>query len=111
MTGIENLDPATLLHLARLGAAFASQHRGRRPGFLHRTLQDVVAGRRLTFDALLAELEIAAARRELYGAQVSPVEKVDRIWRLLTYHDPKRGRVQATFGTVRNHLTTIRKGV
>ena len=73
------MDPAALLHLARLGAKFAAQHRGRRPGFLHRTLRDVVGGRRLTFDALLAELEIAAAKRELHGAHASPFEKVDRI--------------------------------
>lgn len=109
MTGLENLDPAELLHLARIGAAFKAQHRGRRPGFLFRELQSLVSGRRLTFDALLAELELAAARREMYGAYASPFEKVDRIWHLVTLHHPRKGRQQIAFATIRNHLTKIRK--
>ena len=107
MTGLESLPLPELLHLARLGAKFAEQHRGRRPGFLHRELVRVAAGRRLTFDELLCELELDAARRALYGA--GPFEKIDRVWGLVTLHDPRKGRRQVAFGTVRNLLTKIRK--
>ena len=109
MTGLESLPLPELLHLAALGARFKAQHVGRRPGFLFRELQSLVAGRRLGFEALLCELELAAARRELHGAHASPFEKVDRIWQVAVYHHPRHGRRQVAFGTVRNLLSKIRK--
>jgi len=109
MTGLESLPLPELLRLARIGQKFREQQRGRRPGFLFRELQSLVAGRRLGFEALLHELELAAARRELHGEQASPFEKVDRIWQVAVYHHPRHGRRQVAFGTVRNLLSKIRK--
>jgi hypothetical protein len=59
----------------------------------------------------LYELELEAARRELAGEKASPIEKVDRIWEVLTYHDPKKGRMQMPFGTLRNQLTQAKKQI
>ena len=109
VTDLEGLPLPELLHLAALGARFKAQHVGRRPGYLHNELRALVAGRRLGFEALLHELELAAARRELHGEQASPFEKVDRIWQVAVYHHHRHGRRQVAFGTVRNLLSKIRK--
>lgn len=101
-----------LLGLVRIGLAFRSQHRGRRPGFAAQLV--CAAAARIpqppTFAALLEELESMAVRRAMYRAYAdNPVEKVDRIWGLVTIHDPKQGRVQVAFKTLQNHLTNCRK--
>ena len=100
-----------LLGLARLGMCFKAQHIGRRPGRLSRLVLDCArrTGPPYTFVRLLDELSLEAARRELNGERASPVEKVDRIWELVTIHLPKQGRVQVPFATVRNHLTKSKK--
>lgn len=103
-------DRDLLLGLVRMGLVFQSQHRGRRPGYLHNYL--LVLSRKiqpLTFDSLLRELAFEARRRDLLGEHVSPVEKIDREFELLTYHDPKHGRVQLTFDTLRGKLTKVKK--
>ena len=92
-----------LVRLVRVGAKFAEQHRGRRPGFLRRYVGELV--RRLetrTFAALLVELELDAVRRDVRGERASPIERVDRSFEVLTYHDPKHGRRQVTFKRIRN---------
>ena len=92
-----------LLGLVRIGAAFRSQHRGRRPGFLRNYVAQLVPRLpRPTFEGLLGELELAAMRRDLLGVEASPIERVDREWQVVTYHDPRHGRRQVTFKTVRN---------
>jgi len=107
MTGLDSLDPAELLELAALGAKFREQHRGRRPGALHREIERIARGRRLSFAELLERLETQAARRELYGADASCVEGVDRIWSEVIYHDGRRRQV--TFARVRNCLSKINR--
>lgn len=102
---------AEILTLIRLGEAFRAQHAGKRPGPLAHLVLDCArrGGPPYTFARLLDELELAAARRELHGEAASPVEKVDRVWQLLTVHLPKRSRVQVPFGTIKNHLSAARK--
>lgn len=96
--------------LVRMGIAFKQNHIGRRHGYFFNYLVNL-AGKintTLTFDCLLTELSFEARRRELLGETVSPIEKVDREWELLTYHDPKRGRQQMPFATLRNKLSQVK---
>jgi hypothetical protein len=96
-----------LMGLIRLGQKVAAQWVGRRTG----TLAHVVlrcaqrGGPPYTFKQLLYELEYEAVIRSQDGERASPIEKVDRHWQLVTYHDPKLGRQQRPFATVRNKLT------
>lgn len=96
------------LALIRLGLSFQKHHRvGKRPGPLKAYLLKVT-GRiesPITFEKLLEELELEAVRRDMHGTTASPVEKVDRIWEIITYHHPRAGRQQLTFKTIRNHFT------
>jgi hypothetical protein len=97
-----------LLTLVRLGLSFQKQQRiGKRPGFLKDYLLSLLAKMEgpLTFDRLLQELELEAARRDMYGENESPIEKVDRIWSLLTYHHPRTGRQQLSFKSIQNKLS------
>lgn len=100
-----------LLELIRLGVKFKAQQVGKRPDFLTRYIASLT--RKLkpqtTFAALLDELEREAARREIHGEHASPVEKVNRVFELVTFHHPKRGRVQVPFKTFQNKLTGARK--
>ncbi len=99
-----------LARLVAIGRRFDTRRpRGR--GFLARHLAALVAGIAgpVSFERLLEELELEAARRNLRGAEASPIEKVDRCWELVTYHDPKRGRRQIPFATLRNKLTACKK--
>lgn len=98
----------------RLGVKFRrQQHAGRRPGFLHRYIASLAARIKppVTFERLLEELELEAARRNLDadGEALPPVEIVNRVWELATYHHPKRGRLQVAFGSLRNYLTAAKK--
>lgn len=99
-----------VLTLIRLGAKFKSQQCGKRPGVLARLVLDCArrAGPPYSFAQLLDELEREAARRELHGERASPIEKVDRIWQLVTIHVKQR-RVQKPFKTFQNKLTVARK--
>lgn len=97
-----------LLVLVRLGLSFQKHHRvGKRPRPLKAYLLKVTSriDTPLTFDRLLEELELEAVRRDMYGTAASPVEKVDRVFELVTYHHPRAGRQQLTFKTLRNKLT------
>ncbi|MDO8272795.1 MAG: hypothetical protein Q7U82_12915 [Gammaproteobacteria bacterium] len=100
-----------ILSLIRLGVKFQGQHTGRKPGTISRLvlLSAEKIGPPYSFNLLIAELERSAARRELNGVSASPVEKVDRIWELVTIHDTKNGRYQVPFSTLRNHLTNAKK--
>jgi hypothetical protein len=97
----------------RLGMKFRQQHSGRRPGFLHHYIADLVARIEspATFKQLIDEIETAAARRNLaaLGEALPPIETVNHVWGLVTYHHPRRGRLQVTFGTLRNYLTVAKK--
>ncbi|SFU77742.1 hypothetical protein [Nitrosospira multiformis] len=110
---LEELLPASperdeVLSVVRLGLSFQQQQRiGKRPGFLKGYLLKLlptIEGA-VTFDRLLAELELEAARREMYGTEASPIEKVDRVWQIVTYHHPKTGRQQLTFKSIMNKLS------
>lgn len=100
-----------LLGLVRIGIKFKQQHAGKRPGCLAHLVLDCArrGGPPYSFEQLLDELELEAARRELDGEGASPVEKIDRVWQLATVHTPARGRVQVPFATLRNHLTYAKK--
>ena len=97
-----------LLALVRLGLSFQKQQRiGKRPGFLKDyflKLLSAIEGP-VTFDRLLQELELEAARRAMYGEEESPIEKVDRVWEIITYHHPRTGRQQLAFKSIRNKLS------
>jgi hypothetical protein len=110
---LEELLPASperdeVLSVVRLGLSFQQQQRtGKRPGFLKGYLLKLlptIEGA-VTFDRLLAELELEAARREMYETEASPIEKVDRVWQIVTYHHPKTGRQQLTFKSIMNKLS------
>lgn len=100
-----------MLALVRLGVKFKQQHRGRRRGHLHAYISGVIFATKApaTFEALLDALELAAARRALRGEAASSIEKVDRVWDQVTFHDPRAGRKQITFGRLRNIFTAVRK--
>ena len=100
-----------VLDIVRLGLKFRGQHTGRRPGPIARLVRDCASrsGPPYTFDKLLEEIEIEAARRALHGERASMVERVDRVWQLATIHLSRRGPVQVSFGTLRNHLTRAKK--
>ena len=69
----------------------------------------IAASSNPTFSNVLYELELAAIKREQEGEQASAIEKIDRIWGLVTWHHPKRGRLQMPFKTLRNKLTQAKK--
>jgi hypothetical protein len=101
-------DRDEVLRLVRLGATFQAQQAGKRPAFLANYLHDMLERTGpLSFDDLLIELEREAWRRE--NGEETPIERVDRIWEMLTYHDPKKGRRQITLATLRNKLTKARR--
>jgi len=98
-----------VMGLVRLGQAFGRQHCGRKPGFLHHYICGIVAGmEKPTFANLLAELDLAAARRDA-GDDHEPIERVSRSFELLTFHDPRAGRCQIALGTLRDYLTAAKK--
>lgn len=99
-----------VLRLVRIGLKFERNHRaGGHPGFLRSYITGLVAGMKppVTFADLLHELRLEASRRELSatGKALPPVISVNMTWELVTYHHPKRGEVQTTFGNLRNILT------
>lgn len=105
----EGADRDELLGLVRIGLKF-DKHEGKKPGALSKLILQCArrAGIPYTFAKLLDELEKEAARRDLYGVQVSTIEKVDRIFELVTHHT-KKGREQVTFKTIMNHLSNAKK--
>lgn len=98
-----------LLMLVRYGMKFANQHRGKRPEFLRQFLTSIVARmpEPVRFADLLKELGLHAARRELYGEQASPIEKVDRRECTLTYRHPIKGAKKIGFRSLANTLVKI----
>lgn len=105
---------AQVIELVRVGAQFKPQQKiGRRLDFCTRFIIDLARSldQPVTFAALLDALETQAARREIHGAQAAPIEKIDRVWQVMTFHHPKRGRVQIAFGSLQNKLTLARKKI
>lgn len=102
-----------ILSLVRFALTFKAQQCGRRPGFLAKEIRCAALriGEPVTFERLLVELENAAVRRDREGEAASPFESVNRIWELVTYHHPSRGRIQVTFKTIRNKMTICKKAV
>lgn len=102
-----------MLGLVRMAVKFKRQQCGRRNGRLHNYIVEVVSTIKgpVTFEALLDELELAAARRELQraSASASPIEKVDRVWEVVTFHDPRAGIKEVTFKRLQNILTKAKK--
>lgn len=103
-----------IIGLVNLGLSFQrQQNKGRRSGPLKayllkliQTIEDPV-----TFDRLLEALELEAVRRDMHGVTASPIEQVNRVWTLVTYHHPSQGRQQLTFKTLRNKLTWCKLNV
>lgn len=100
-----------VLDLIRFAITFKAQHAGRRPGFLAKEIARIVEkiGEPITFERVLEEIESAAVRRD--RGDEGAFEQVNRVWSLVTYHDPRRGRVQVTFATIRNKLTACKKNL
>lgn len=102
-----------LLRLLRIGVQFARrQHAGSSPGYLRRYITEIASRLKpCTFEGLLEELELAAVQRAqaANNKNLPPIESVDRLWGLVKYHHPKRGRLDATFGNLRNILTKAKK--
>lgn len=95
--------------LIRLGQKFRIQQRGKRKGFLTKYLEAIaerISGK-ASFDLMLYELGIESSRREVYGEDASPVEKIDWEFELVTYHDPKGGRKQITFKALQNKISKM----
>jgi hypothetical protein len=59
---------------------------------------------------MLEALESAAVRREIDGEQASSIEKVDRVWGLVTYHEHQR-RKQVTFKRIGNIMTWCKENL
>lgn len=112
MNAVEcDVDSEQLAQLLRLGQAFKEQQRGRRPGFLHGFVLQLIKRIEapVTFAKLLDELQLEATRREMYGEDGRPIEKVNRVWEVVTYHHPRKGAQQVAFKTLRNKFTTCKK--
>lgn len=113
----EHLPPAgperdELLGLIRLGLSMQAQHVGRRPGLLAKTVLAACRsmGPPYSFARLLEEFDLLAAlRAESDGRDMQPVEAVRRTWEIVVFHDPKRGRTEVPFATLRGHLTQAKK--
>lgn len=99
-----------LLGFARLGVDMKRQHVGKRPEFLQQYIQELVDQevKKPSFAELLIILEAEAYRRDRQNDH-SPIEKVDRTWEILTYHDDHKRRRQVAFETVRNKLSRCNK--
>lgn len=113
---VEHIPPGDerdeLLGLVRIGLKFKAQHVGRRRDALTQyIIERARTLKRPTFAALLDDLETQAARRELYGPQDSPIDKVDRVWEYIGYQHPKRGYIRVQFSTLRNKLTFAKKSL
>lgn len=108
-----DIDSEQLAELVRIGQAFKDQQCGRRPGFLHEFVFQLIERieKPLTFAKLLDELQLEATRREMYGEEDRPIEKVNRVWEIVTYHHPRKGRQQVTFKTLRNKFTTCKNRI
>lgn len=100
-----------ILYLVRIGWKFTAQHGGRRRGFLFKTIEESArrVGPPYRFDRVLEDLESSAIQRGRQGEAASPIEKVDRVWELVTFHHSRHGRTQRTFKHVRNLLTAVKK--
>lgn len=104
-------DDDQILAIIELGLKFKKAQSGRSVDYFGRYLDGVI--QRLhspTFKNLLEELELEAARRDMYGVRASPIEKVDRVWELVTFHS-KKERLQMPFSTLRNRLTQSKKRI
>ena len=102
-----------IMVLIRLGAKFApNHHAGGHPGFLRQYITGIVATMEppITFERLLGELEIQAARRNLAGTgdDLPPVESVNRAREEITYHAKKKERT-ARFSYLRNIFTRAKE--
>lgn len=101
-----------ILCLIRLGWQFKQQRVGKRPGVL--AVEMLAMARRtgdpITFERMLEELESAAVRRAIDGEGASAIEKVDRVWGVVTYHDRQR-RKQVTFKRICNLVTWCKKNL
>jgi len=113
---VEHVPPGAardeLMLLVRLGIPFAKRHlMGKQCEFLHNYIVEIVKNMkgRPTYENLLDELMLAADRRNESDGRQEPVESLSRSYELLTYHHPRDGRQQVTFGTVRNRLTAAKK--
>lgn len=107
---LQSMSKEELIDLANVAIPFKAQQVGKRPEAFSRFLIDIVKDMpKPTFNNVLYELELAAIRRDKEGEQSSCIEKIDRIWQLVTYHHPKRGRLQMPFSTLRNKLTLAKK--
>jgi hypothetical protein len=98
--------------MIRLGVKFAAQQNiGKKPGFMACYLTDLATRIKgpLTFESLLLALRIQALTLSVDDESDSPIENVDLSFELLTYHHPRRGRLQMPFGTLRNYLTKVKK--
>ena len=100
-----------ILGLIRLGVAFKKHHIGRRRGYLHHYIDGIVARMKtpVTFDRLLAELEMEAVRRSADDGERIPIERVSRSFEIVKLHDPKHGEQQITFGRLKNILTESKR--
>lgn len=109
---LRKLSKDELLALASIGFKFKQQQKGKRPEFLQQYISGLVSKMaRPSFKELLHELELAAARRELRGVKGEPIEQVNRVYELVTYHHPKKGRIQMPFETLRNKLTKAKQEI
>lgn len=97
------------LTVYRTGQKFRAKQTGRHRGTFAKLVLECTqrAGKPYTLKKLLGELDSEAAKRELHGERASPIEKVDRVFELVTVHD--KGRKQLAFRTVRGHLTAAKK--
>ena len=102
-----------LLVLVRLGQRFQAHQCGKRPEFLARYVAELVAKMESppTFERLLREMEFQAVRRATLGQTASPIEKIDREFGLLTYWNPKKGRLQTGFENVRKKFNAAKRQI
>lgn len=105
-------DREYFLPILRQGIISMSQWNGKKRGALSLLVENCSrrAGPPYSFSLLLDELEKEAARRNLYGVKESIIEKVDRVWEVVTFHHNSE-RKQVTFKTLRGHLTAAKKAL
>ncbi len=105
---IDNQETEKLIALAM---KFKAQQKGKRPEFIQRYVNQKVSQMKdPSFSELLYQLELDAIKRDREGERASPIEKIDRVWEVLTYHDKKR-RIQICFSTLKNKFYRTKKYV
>lgn len=103
----EGIERDHVLRLIRVGVLFSRRDR-RKPDAFTLYLADLVRDMKTpTFDFLLFSLDLACTRTDP-TCRIT-IQRVDRVWSVVKYHDLRRGDFEIGFPALRNKLTAAKK--